>query len=114
MQRVGEMLGIEIKTDQVVSVTTEETKEESPVQPEINQEENPLFNNNVEPTNNASPETNEENFWFPSDTPDALNELPDLPKDENTNNNNFFTDNIPDLNFPNLNLGFSPNDTEEK
>lgn len=86
-------------------------------------EENPLFANNLLPEENplftsgisnndvpVDPEDNN-NFWFPSDTPDALNELPDL--EVSSNNTTFFGDNnMPDLNFPDLKLDFGPNDTE--
>ena len=49
----------------------------------------------------------DESFWFPSDTPDALNELPDLDSSENKiDSNNFFANNnsMPDLNFPDLKM----------
>ena len=51
------------------------------------------------------------NFWFPSDTPDALNELPDL----NVSNDDLFANNnVADLEFPDLNMDFPNIDTEEK
>ena len=58
--------------------------------------------------------SSDSNFWFPSETPDALNELPDLEvSNENTNSDNFFTNNpISDLNFPDLKVDFPNNDTE--
>ena len=52
----------------------------------------------------------DESFWFPSDTPDALNELPDLDSSENKiDSNNFFANNnsMPDLNFPDLKMDSS-------
>ena len=53
----------------------------------------------------------EHNFWFESETPDALNELPDLT----VSNDNFFANNnIPDLNFPDLKLNFGSNEEENK
>ena len=75
-------------------------------------DENPLFTNNIIENNDtpADPE-DDSSFWFSSDMPDALNELPDL---EISSDTNFFGDNnIPDLNFPDLKLDFGPNDTEE-
>lgn len=74
--------------------------------------ENPLFNNNISEINEtpADPE-DDNNFWFPSDMPDALNDLPDL---EVSNNNFFGNGEMPDLNFPDLKLDFGNNDTEGK
>ena len=142
MQRVGEMLGIKQKEEKIVSVTNEQVPEKVEEVPKDNKENetteikvNPLFSETSlnEPketiisspempkeetveTTGAKEETEEkidEDFWFPSDTPDALNELPDLevtPQNENTNN--FFTNNMPDLNFPDLKIDFGNNDTE--
>jgi hypothetical protein len=79
-------------------------------------DENPLFRGeNIETTSNNNdlfsfPETNFDDnndsgdFWFPSDMPDALNELPDL--DSTSDSNNFFSGNIGELDFPDLNLDF--------
>ena len=125
MQRVGEMLGIKSVETKIVSVSNEpgESKEEIlakveeekiPVQNDL--PENPLFSNNIlteekkeEPTLQTTPDPEDNSFWFPSDTPDALNELPDLPEA----NDNFFANNsIPDLNFPDLKINFGNNDTE--
>ena len=74
--------------------------------------ENPLFNNNIEGTaeNSVDPEDNND-FWFPSDMPDALNDLPDL---EVSTDNFFGSNDIPDLNFPDLKIDFGSNDMEEK
>ena len=137
MQRVGEMLGIKPKESQIVSVTDEnkEEKEEkteifapkevvnSQVQPqETTQPElNPLFKDNSITEEKKQETKNEEetmiddtNFWFPSDTPDALNELPDLEVSK-TNSDNFFSNNpIPDLNFPDLKVDFGNNSVEEQ
>ena len=56
-------------------------------------------------------EDEDNSFWFSSDMPDALNDLPDLEVAPD----NFFGDsNISDLSFPDLKLDFAPNDTEEK
>lgn len=130
MQRVGEMLGIKTREEKIVSVEEEEKAETSknveekieetlpPVeQPQV---ENPLFSNNFsvptienvpEETAPAEDENLESNFWFSSDTPDALNELPDLE----VSNNNFFTNNnMPDLGFPDLKINFDNNNVEEK
>lgn len=57
------------------------------------------------------PENNDGDFWFSSDTPDALSELPDL----NVSNDDFFANNnVADLAFPDLNMGFPDDDMEEK
>ena len=125
MKRVGEMLGIKTEETKIMSVTSEEAPKEelkdAPVVPEPTPEpinnplpaENPLFSNNIEELNEqpADPE-DDNNFWFSSDMPDALNDLPDLE----VSNNNFFGNNatMPDLNFPDFKLDFGPNDTEEK
>lgn len=140
MKRVGEMLGIKVEETKIVNVVNNEnnieelsTNIEEQKLPEASspeekmdlpQMENPLFGsnevtnniveNNTEQQNNQPevPFFEENNFWFTSDTPDALNELPDLP---NTNENNFFANTpIPDLNFPDLKLDFGNNDLEEK
>ena len=126
MKRVGEMLGIKQKEEQIISVTNEI---EEQLQEENNSKEqekifvpseNPLFNND----NNSDKKENEtitepssddeNNFWFPSDTPDALNELPDLEIPNNVDNsNNFFANNnMPDLNFPDLKIDFGNTNTE--
>ena len=84
--------------------------------------ENPLFSSNedlkndifVNSSSKVDPEDNDSNFWFASDTPDALNELPDLDIPDKEDNNTFFGNNqMPNLNFPNLNLNFAPNGEEE-
>lgn len=126
MQRVGEMLGIKTEETEIVSITNEspieETIEKSIDEPPISQkelpkvevkaeelpknpfpEENPLFSNNIEEKIPSS-SIEENSFWFPSDTPDALNELPDL--DIQSNDNNI----MPDLNFPDLKIDFGNND----
>ncbi len=126
MKRVGEMLGIKQKEEQIISVTNEieeqlqeenNSKEEEKI---FVPSENPLFNND----NNSDKKENEtitepssddeNNFWFPSDTPDALNELPDLEIPNNVDNsNNFFANNnMPDLNFPDLKIDFGNTNTE--
>lgn len=143
MQRVGEMLGIKVKDTKVVSVSSdnkvkekdifsskEENKEgavasEQPVlekKESTSSFENPLFSSNedlkndifVNSSSKVDPEDNDSNFWFASDTPDALNELPDLDIPDKEDNNTFFGNNqMPNLNFPNLNLNFAPNGEEE-
>lgn len=136
MQRVGEMLGIKTKDSKIISF---EEKNSSPIpaKEEIKSEnkvaekplpkvENPLFSNNisasmeqpkVETTTSEDkfkfPENNNTNndFWFSSDTPDALKELPDLDVSENKD---LFANNFtPSLDFPDLNLNFGPNSKEE-
>ena len=125
MQRVGEMLGIRGKEEVVVSVTEEKEepiKEEQPKEePQNDVAMNPLFSD-VEIKEPVAEEVKKEeqnieedtSFWFPSDTPDALNELPDLEvsKTEENNNNFFANNNMPELNFPDLNLDFGNNNTE--
>ena len=142
MQRVGEMLGIKVKDTKVVSVSSDNkvkekdifsSKEdavasENVVQPVLEKKEstasfeNPLFSSNkdlkndifVNSSSKVDPEDNDSNFWFASDTPDALNELPDLDISDKEDNNTFFGNNqMPNLNFPNLNLNFAPNGEEE-
>lgn len=92
----------------------EERKEESLV-------DNPLFTGETENDNSSlneepkfsfpEPNDNGEDFWFSSDTPDALNELPDL----NVSNDDFFANNnVADLEFPDLGMSFPDNDMEEK
>lgn len=136
MQRVGEMLGIKTKDSKIISF---EEKNPSPIpaKEEIKSEnkgaekplpkvENPLFSNNIsasmeQPKVDAAtsedkfkfPENNNTNndFWFSSDTPDALKELPDLDVSENKD---LFANNFtPSLDFPDLNLNFGPNSKEE-
>ena len=130
MKRVGEMLGIKTEETKIVSVENKEPIEEPTIPtteiptPSTQQseetlqenplpEENPLFNNNIKEIENypADPE-DDNNFWFSSDMPDALNELPDLE----ISNDNFFGNNnsMPDLNFPDLKLDFEQSNTEEK
>lgn len=136
MQRVGEMLGIKTKETKIVSF---EEKTPTPIQPkeEVKKEEkieapslpkieNPLFSSNIS-TSSETPKVEEKkenedkfkfpentntnnDFWFSSDTPDALKELPDLDVSENkgTFGNNF----TPTLEFPDLNLNFGPNSKE--
>lgn len=138
MKRVGEMLGIKVEETKIVSVTNE--PEEKPVEPvpqpipepepqPVQQPqpetpviptnplpaENPLFQNVIpEPAEDndtpVDPEDDNSNFWFPSETPDALNDLPDLE----VSNDNFFTNNniLPDLNFPDLKVDFGQDNTE--
>ena len=124
MKRVGEMLGIKTEKTEIISITNEEkTKIEEPITEEnVSSEpvistnplpnENPLFSNNIPEIDEkpADPE-DDNNFWFPSDMPDALNALPDL---EVSNDNFFGNNNMPDLNFPDLKLDFGTSDTEEK
>ena len=125
MQRVGEMLGIKTKETKIVSV--EEKKEVPKVEaPKIDFSEtkaketipsettNPLFNHDISSTNEevVDPELNQDtSFWFSSDTPDALNELPDL-EIANNPNDLFANSKMPELNFPNLNFG--PNNDTSK
>lgn len=125
MQRVGEMLGIKTKETKIVSV--EEKKEVPKVEaPKIDFAEpkakettpaettNPLFNRDISSTNEevVDPELNQDtSFWFSSDTPDALNELPDL-EIANNPNDLFANSKMPELNFPNLNFG--PNNDTSK
>ena len=87
--------------------------------------ENPLFINDsndkdlknnffVNSSSKVDPEDNDSNFWFASDTPDALNELPDLDIPEKKDNSTFFENNqMLNFNFPDLNLNFAPNGEEE-
>ena len=124
MQRVGEMLGIKTKDTKIVSF---ESKKETPTLPketkttELPTQEpvNPLFTNQVPTVENKEEKKNSEpvdpemdnSFWFSSDTPDALQELPDL--DVPTTSNLFGNTSTPNLNFPDLNLSFGPNNNEE-
>ena len=125
MKRVGEMLGIKTEETQIISISNEEppiSRKELPKVEQSSREEsefqslpaeNPLFSNNLSETKTeVEPEREENSFWFPSDTPDALNELPDL---NTVSDNNFFTNNnIPNLNFPDLKIDFGNNDSEER
>lgn len=123
MKRVGEMLGIKVEETKIINVTNEPitpisqkelpkieltTPKEMPNNPLP--EENPLFSNNISEvlTDSAESTTEENSFWFPSDTPDALNELPDLE----ISNDNFNNNVMPDLNFPDLKIDFGNNDLE--
>ena len=128
MKRVGEMLGIKTEETKIVNVTNEPEPVPPISQKELPQvettaskemiinplpEENPLFSNNITeslPDETTATTTEENSFWFPSDTPDALNELPDLEISTDNFNNNI----MPDLNFPDLKLDFGNNDSEEK
>ncbi len=137
MQRVGEMLGIKVKDTKIVSVeepkvetAKDDTLEKTTVFPASSSDEgsktnleNPLFNSNLEKEKDIFAKGEKktdstivnDDFWFPSDSPDALNELPDLDVPSASANNNFFGNNqMPNLNFPDLNLSFSPNGEEEK
>lgn len=137
MQRVGEMLGIKVKDTKIVSVEApkveiakDDTLEKTTVFPASSGDEsskinleNPLFNSNLEKEKDIFAKEEKktdstlanDDFWFPSDSPDALNELPDLDVPSASANNNFFGNNqMPNLNFPDLNLSFSPNGEEEK
>ena len=133
MQRVGEMLGIKTKETKIVSF--EEPKiapsfeKEKPSEDPATNSGNPLFNSNIAEESNQPKATKEQenhftfpetpvtnnDFWFSSDTPDALNELPDL---DTSKQNPLFENNaspvMPNLNFPDLNLSFAPNDTKEE
>ena len=134
MSRVGNMLGIKTEETKIVTVSNEPEQQPAPepIKEEPKEEiksspmENPLFSDNLENTINLSidpefqnalnsvntidPEENND-FWFPSDTPDALNALPDL---EISNDNLFLNNNISDLQFPDLNIDFGNNDSEGK
>ena len=136
MQRVGEMLGIKTKDSKIISFeeknpspipAKEEIKSENKVaEKPLPKVENPLFSNNISASMEQSkvdaatsedkfkfPENNNTNndFWFSSDTPDALKELPDLDVSENKD---LFANNFtPSLDFPDLNLNFGPNSKEE-
>ena len=134
MQRVGEMLGIKPKEDSVVSVSQEDVVQnvdkEVPTLQEVSQSSsaavntdvpvNPMFRDDIVDTgNNNTESTNsnlsmDSNFWFPSETPDALNELPDLDvSNDSSNSDNFFANNsISDLSFPDLKVDFGNNDME--
>ena len=125
MQRVGEMLGIKPKEEKLITVTNEqqptpepqvEAKEETTTASAPVESINPLFSNTdieIQKEKTTEPEIDENSFWFPSDTPDALNELPDLEVEKKEDDNNFFSNNnMPELNFPDLNLDFGNNDTE--
>lgn len=134
MKRVGEMLGIKTEETKIISVTNEEAPKdikepvkeetqtnnnndlpnENPLFKDTNNttsiETNPLFQSEETNTTNTSVDPEDDNnFWFPSDTPDALNELPDL---EVANDNFFGNGELPDLNFPDLKIDFGPNDME--
>lgn len=136
MQRVGEMLGIKTKETKIVSFEEktptptqpkEEVKKEEKIEaPSLPKIENPLFSSNIS-TSSETPKVEEKkenedkfkfpentntnnDFWFSSDTPDALKELPDLDVSEKKDifGNNF----TPTLDFPDLNLDFGPNSKE--
>ena len=116
-------IGIKTEEEQIVSVTNSEEQppiENSNTIPETNVSgpsldipapapSNPLFNNMAEEDEQPADPEDDSSFWFPSDTPDALNELPDL---EVSTNNFFGENNMSELQFPDLNLNFSANDTE--
>ena len=101
-----------------------EVKEDNSINPLFSSEvsdmentiENPLFSNdgalgNSTLDNFSLPNNVDGDFWFPSDTPDALNELPDL----NVSNDDFFANNnVADLEFPDLDINFPDNDMEGK
>ena len=132
MKRVGDMLGIKTEETKIVSVSNEPEPTPPPVvetPKEVSEPaavENPLFSDNLENTinlnidpefknainsaNAVDPEESND-FWFPSDTPDALNELPDL---EISNDNLFLNNNVSDLQFPDLKIDFGNNDSEGK
>lgn len=107
MQRVGEMLGIKVKNDTIVNV-------ENKIEEEVPKEENapskvmpinPLFNNTIDELEQNKTDNLEHNFWFDTDSPSPLNDLPDLTSSSNTN---FFESNdLPNLNFPDLKVDFN-------
>jgi len=130
MKRVGEMLGIKTEEKKIMNVESDELfpkaepKKVESIQPTKSEPllenpqpiENPLFTTPSEmPFEKENPlfanQTDENNFWFPSDTPDALNELPDL----DISNDDFFANNqMPDLNFPDLQMNFMTEESEDK
>lgn len=136
MQRVGEMLGIKAKEDTVVSVVSDDVKSVPLDKENIsnkdanvvvesnnvsldsngnseNESINPMFQSVSQSEANDSNSTLGDNFWFPSETPDALNELPDLNVSQNIDSNNFFANNsMPDLNFPDLKVDFGHGNSE--
>ena len=135
MQRVGEMLGIKVKEDTVVSVVSDDVQSVSSdkgVDTNVNNTEvvssssndslvennsveniNPMFQDDSQVSVEDSSNALGDNFWFPSETPDALNELPDLKSDQPVDSNNFFANNsMPDLNFPDLKVDFGQGNTE--
>ena len=136
MQRVGEMLGIKVKEDTVVSVVSDDVKSVPLDKENIsnkdanvvvesnnvsldsngnseNESINPMFQSVSQSEANDSNSTLGDNFWFPSETPDALNELPDLNVSQNIDSNNFFANNsMPDLNFPDLKVDFGHGNSE--
>ena len=127
MQRVGEMLGIRPKEEKIISITNEQPVNNDQLEHKIEEQEkkeeipeNPLFSSekNIESTNSQEvsaskgEDVEENSFWFPSDTPDALNELPDLETSNNSNDNFFANNEIPNLDFPDLKIDFGSNDTE--
>ena len=73
--------------------------------------ENPLFGGNIEINEPSVDPEDDNNFWFSSDMPDALNDLPDL---EVSSDNFFGTSDMPELNFPDLKLDFGTSNTEDK
>lgn len=121
MNRVGEMLGIKKEETKIVTVVNDApiSQKELP-KIELNQnneskinplpEENPLFSNNIDNVLTEPVKEEENSFWFSSDMPDALNELPDLEISNDNNQNN----SMPELNFPELKLDFGNNDLEVK
>ena len=143
MQRVGEMLGIKAREDKVVNVISNEIENNIVDKDEVvtNEDKDASLDSvssseldSVTSSDNVSDDKEvsdldigsndkevsdsdfslDNNFWFPSETPDALNELPDLDvKDEEKKEDNFFNNNpISDFNFPDLKVNFDNNDTE--
>lgn len=92
--------------------TTEISAIEQTENPLFESNENPLFTTDLNNDNNSSVDPEDDSsFWFSSDMPDALNDLPDL----DVSNENFFgNSSMPDLNFPDLKIDFGQNDTEAK
>ena len=145
MKRVGEMLGVKVETKEEKAPVKEEKIEEKvddnesiptdifdnkkyDADPEVNEEngnievnniENPLFNNELKNStldevmaNNKDIGNVDNDFWYSNEEdPLDLNSLPDL----NSSNNDFFaTDNVknsmPSLDFPDMNGVFDEED----
>ena len=93
-------------------IEEQEKKEEIPENPLFSSEKNIESTNSQEVSASKGEDVEENSFWFPSDTPDALNELPDLETSNNSNDNFFANNEIPNLDFPDLKIDFGSNDTE--
>ena len=105
-------IGNEVVNEEEISADEEETLMNNPLFSGMDtMSENDTITTDSNVDGFSFSDNSDGDFWFSSETPDALNELPDL----NVSNDDFFANNnVADLAFPDLNMGFPDDDMEEK